>query len=71
MIIVYRQIESITIPWEYTQHQVKHEEGADDDEGDVVHPVPGTSLHIITLQETDNIITLTAGIISQKFLKSW
>ena len=39
-----------TVPWEHTQHQVEHEEGADDYEGDVVHPVPGAALHIITLQ---------------------
>lgn len=40
------------LPWEYTQHQVEHEEGADDDEGDVVHPIKVTATYIVTLQET-------------------
>lgn len=47
------------LPWEYTQHQVEHEEGANDDEGDVIHPVPGAALHIITLQETVTLLFMS------------
>lgn len=46
-----------SIPREDTQHQVEHEEGADDDERDVVHPVPGAALHVVALREADTLIT--------------
>lgn len=42
------------LPWKNTEHQVEHEEGPDDDEGDEVEPVPGVSCHIIGLQENQN-----------------
>ena len=37
------------LPWQDTQHQVEHEEGADDDERDEVEPVPGVSRYIVGL----------------------
>jgi len=36
-------------PREDTEHQVEHEEGSDDDEGDEVEPVPGVSCYIVGL----------------------
>jgi len=51
-------------PGEHAQHQVEHEEGADDDEGDVVHPVPGAALHVVALKTLRNITPLPYDIIT-------
>lgn len=36
-------------PWQHTKYKVKHEEGANDDEGDEVQPVPCVPWGIIGL----------------------
>lgn len=38
------------LPREHAQHQVEHEEGADDDERDKVQPVPGVASSIVCLE---------------------
>ena len=42
-------VQSIS-PAEYTKDEVEHEEGAEDDEGDEEHPVPGLPLRVVGLQ---------------------
>lgn len=39
------------LPGKHTQHQVEHEEGANDDEGDEVQPVPCVASRIICLEK--------------------
>lgn len=38
-----------SLPRKHTQHQVEHEKGANDDEGDEVQPVPRVASRIIGL----------------------
>lgn len=43
--------ERRSLPWQHTQHKIEHEERANDDERDEVHPVPCTPCSIIALKQ--------------------
>ena len=38
-------------PWEDSEHEIEHEEGAEDDEGDEVHPVEVAAHGVIGLKK--------------------
>ena len=43
------------LPREHAQHQVEHEEGSDDDEGQEVEPVPGVAGRVVGLEARGDV----------------
>lgn len=64
-----RSAHSWYSPWQHAQHQVQHEEGANDDEGNEVQPVPRVPWGIVGLKgntQTKKITIISVALVHFK-----